>query len=135
LLHELHLEAFAQRDVCTLSGGERQRVALATLLAQRTDLALADEPTAHLDLDVQHEVMSLLAERVADGGLPKAAMVAVHDLNLALRYATHVILFADNGQIFSGPSAEVLTIENLARVYRHPLRLIEANGERWMVPA
>lgn len=135
LLQELKLDAFAQRDVRTLSGGERQRVALATLLAQRTDLALADEPTAHLDIDVQHEVMKLLAQRVAQGGLPTAAIVAVHDLNLALRYASHVILFADNGQVFSGASGDVLTIENLAKVYRQPLRMIEANGERWMVPA
>jgi iron complex transport system ATP-binding protein len=80
------------RLVRTLSGGERQRVLLAACLAQAAHVLLLDEPSTHLDVDQQLHCFALLQEEAARG----AACVAVtHDLNLALTYATRLVVLAD----------------------------------------
>jgi iron complex transport system ATP-binding protein len=80
------------RLVHTLSGGERQRVLLAACLAQAAEVLLLDEPSTHLDVDQQLHCFALLQEEAARG----AACVAVtHDLNLALTYATRLVVLAD----------------------------------------
>ncbi len=132
-LAALGLDALARRDVRSLSGGERQRVAIAALLAQAPTLALLDEPTAHLDLDVQHQVLGLLARRIADHDTPSMAVMALHDVNLAQRYATHVLLFGADGKVLAGPRAEVLRAEHLSAAYRHPVRVLSGAGEHWFV--
>ena len=134
-LAELGIAALAGRDVLTLSGGERQRVAIATLLAQTPKLALLDEPTAHLDLDVQRLAFDVIARRVARWRDPWSALVTVHDVNLAARYATHVLLFLENGETLAGAKQDVLCAANLTRVYRHPVHEISAGSERWFVAA
>ena len=134
-LAELGIAALAGRDVLTLSGGERQRVAIATLLAQTPKLALLDEPTAHLDLDVQRLAFDVIARRVARRRDPWSALVTVHDVNLAARYATHVLLFLEHGETLAGARQDVLCAANLTRVYRHPVHEISAGSERWFVAA
>lgn len=130
-LDALDLTAFAARDVRSLSGGERQRVSLATLLVQTPQLALLDEPTAHLDLDVQHQVLRLLAARIAHRLSPASALIALHDVNLAQRYATHVLLFDSEGGVQAGPKADVLSAAALSHAYRHPVRALTVDGESW----
>jgi iron complex transport system ATP-binding protein len=137
-LQELGISALAARNVLTLSGGERQRVAVATLLAQAPQLALLDEPVAHLDLDVQRIVLDVLARHAAHGsqpGRPCSAIVTLHDVNLAERYASHVLLFLDDGAVLAGPKSAVITTENLSRAYRHPVREISDGAGRWFVPS
>jgi iron complex transport system ATP-binding protein len=75
----------------TLSGGERQRVLLAACFAQEPELLLLDEPSTHLDLDQQLKCFSLLREESARGA---ACLAVTHDLNLALAYATRLIVLA-----------------------------------------
>ncbi len=108
----------AARNVQTLSGGERRRVALAMLLAQDPDLLLLDEPTNHLD--IAHEVRSLelLGERVRTGR--HAVVMALHDLTLAARHATHAILLGCEGAA-AGPAADLLTAERLSELYGQAL--------------
>jgi len=130
-LEALDLTPFAARDVRSLSGGERQRVALATLLVQTPQLALLDEPTAHLDLDVQHQVLCLLAARIAQKTSPASALIALHDVNLAQRYATHVLLFDAEGGVLAGPKAGVLSAAHLSHAYRHPVRALTVDEELW----
>jgi len=79
------------RLVQTLSGGERQRVLLAACLAQAPQLLLLDEPSTHLDIDQQLHCFSLLREE-SDRGV--ACLTVTHDLNLALAYATRIIVIA-----------------------------------------
>ena len=106
------------RNVQTLSGGERRRVALAMLLTQDPDLLLLDEPANHLD--IAHEVRSLelLAGLARERG--KAVLMALHDLALAARYATHAILLGCE-RVEVGPAAALLTAEKLSALYGQAL--------------
>jgi iron complex transport system ATP-binding protein len=108
----------AMRDVQTLSGGERRRVALATLLAQDPAVLLLDEPTHHLD--VAHEVRSLqlLANLARDRG--RAVVMALHDLTLAARHATHVVLMGCD-KVEAGVAGELLNAEKLSALYGQAL--------------
>jgi iron complex transport system ATP-binding protein len=105
----------------TLSGGERARVALARVLAQRTQLLLLDEPTAALDLHHQELVLRVVRECVAAGG---AAVVVLHDLSLAAAYADRVAVLAGGQLVADGPPSEVFTEFLLSAVYQHPIEVI-----------
>ncbi len=109
------LSGYAKRVMNELSGGERQRVVLARALAAETGILLLDEPTANLDLAHQALMFRLVRERCRDAAA--SAIVITHDLNLASEFAERVILLK-GGQIFAqGPTAQVLTRENLQEVY------------------
>ncbi|MBY8854133.1 ABC transporter ATP-binding protein, partial [Saccharothrix sp. MB29] len=83
------------RAVDELSGGQRQRVWIAMVLAQRTDLLLLDEPTTFLDVSHQIEVLDLLTDLNRSRGT--TIVMVLHDLNLAARYADHLIALAGGG--------------------------------------
>lgn len=119
LIDELDLRALVARDVLTLSGGERQRVSLAAALAQQAPLLLLDEPVAHLDLRHQIAVLETVSALVRAGR--HAAVVIVHDLNLARRYATHALLMAEDGHALHGPAHDVLTPERCSHVLATPI--------------
>ena len=124
------MAAFADRDVLTLSGGERQRVALAMLLAQEPRLLLLDEPASHQDLQHQMAIFSCLRS-LADAG--RALVCAVHDINLAARFATHALLLDGAGGAEAGLAAEMLTPERLSRIFHHPVRRLDDAGRSWFV--
>ena len=101
------LADLADRPVDELSGGQRQRVWIALALAQGTDLMLLDEPTTFLDLAHQVEVLDLLAE--LNAAERRTIVVVLHDLNLACRYAHHLVAMKDGAIVCEGPPAEVIT--------------------------
>ncbi|HEY6511310.1 MAG TPA: ABC transporter ATP-binding protein [Burkholderiaceae bacterium] len=119
--------ALAARDVTTLSGGERQRVAIAALLAQRVPLMLLDEPTAHLDLKHQVGVLEHLRALARAGG--SAAVIALHDLNLAARFASHVLVLG-GARPLAGTVDDVMNEDTLSAAFAHPLRRLRT-GARW----
>ncbi|QBJ98435.1 heme ABC transporter ATP-binding protein [Rhodococcus sp. ABRD24] len=112
----------ADRPFSVLSGGERARVALARVLAQDTETALLDEPTAALDLGHQEAVMRIARERAGAGA---AIVVVLHDLGLAAAYADRICVLENGCVAADGPPAEVLTEELLSRVYGHPVEVFE----------
>ena len=87
------LSPFADRLVDELSGGQRQRVWIAMILAQNTPIMLLDEPTTHLDIAHQIEVLELLKKLSEQNG--RTVIMVLHDLNLAMRYATNLIAMSE----------------------------------------
>jgi iron complex transport system ATP-binding protein len=113
----LGLEDFAFRKFDRLSGGERQRVVIAKAVAQDPMLFLLDEPTSDLDLRNQVSIMKKIRHIVSDVESGKSAIVAIHDINMAARFADRVILL-DGGSIKAdGTPSEVLTEANIADVF------------------
>lgn len=107
--------SLADRAVDELSGGQRQRVWVAMALAQRTDILLLDEPTTFLDVAHQVEVLDLLTDLNRDRGT--TIVMVLHELNLAARYADHLVAVAHRGVHSSGAPEEVLTAAAVAEVF------------------
>ncbi len=108
------ITALAGRVFNELSGGERQRVMVAMALAQQPELLLLDEPTAHLDIKYQIEILELVQRLNREQGV--TVIAAMHDLNLAARYFARLVLF-QRGIVADGRPAEVLEPGLLGRVY------------------
>lgn len=107
--------SLAQRPVDELSGGQRQRVWIALALAQQTGLLLLDEPTTYLDLAHQLDMLDLV-DRLNHSRRTTVVMV-LHDLNLAARYAHHLIAMRDGDVVRCGRPNEVVTPETVAEVF------------------
>ncbi|GLY29952.1 ABC transporter ATP-binding protein [Kineosporia sp. NBRC 101731] len=105
----------ASRPVDSLSGGQRQRVWIAMALAQRTDLLLLDEPTTYLDVAHQLEVLDLLIDLNATRGT--TVVVVLHDLNLACRYADHLVAMRDGKVMAQGNPTEVVSAELINEIF------------------
>jgi iron complex transport system ATP-binding protein len=112
----------SERRVGELSGGEQQRVLLARALAQSTPILLLDEPTANLDLHYQVSFMETVSSLAHQDKL--AVLVALHDLNLAARYADRVALLVDGEIKAIGTPRQVLTPELISTAYHLPVQVI-----------
>lgn len=114
----LGLEDFSLRFIDELSGGELQKVVIARALAQEPRVLLLDEPTSNLDLRNQLDVLEIIKTVVQKQQI--AALVTMHDLNLAIRFANKFI-FLKKGTIFAAGGFEVITPENIEEVYAVPV--------------
>jgi len=114
-LEQTGIRSLSQRSVPTLSGGERQRMLIARALAQEPQLLILDEPTSQLDITYQGEILGLLQR--LNSHCQVAALVAIHDLNLAVQYFDRFILLAQGRILAQGRAAEVVTDENLRQAY------------------
>ena len=119
--------ALADRLFNDLSGGERQRVLVAMALAQSPQVLLLDEPTAHLDIRHQIEVLELVARLNRETGL--TVLASLHDLNLAARYFPRLLLF-QHTVVADGPPSTTLDPTLLERVYQTPVRVGILRGAR-----
>ena len=104
----------ADRPVSDLSGGQRQRGWIAMTLAQETPILLLDEPTTFLDIVHQVELLELLARLNAGG---RTVVAVLHELNLAFRFASHVIALRDGAVVADGAPQEIVSEELMRRVF------------------
>jgi len=111
----------ADRPVDELSGGQRQRVWIAMALAQKTDFLLLDEPTTFLDINHQVEVLDLLTDLMRGG---RTVVVVLHDLNLACRYADHIVAMKAGRLVAEGRPVEVVTEELVRDVFSMDSRVV-----------
>src|SRR5713226_6142531 len=123
------IEQLAGRIFNELSGGERQRVTIAMALAQRPALLLLDEPTSHLDIKYQIELLELVQRLNRETGVTVVA--AMHDLNLAARYFPRLVLF-QRGIVADGGPAEVLEPRLLQRVYGVAVQVGVMHGAEYL---
>ena len=129
-LAAVDLSGFEKRSVTDLSGGEARRLAFATLLVQEPDVMLLDEPTNHLDPRHQLRIMRMVREHVQQRG--GAALAALHDINLAARYCSHVVMLFGDGAWCAGETAGMLDETSLERLYGCPVERLEgACGPRF----
>ncbi len=127
----LQLEDYSLRYIDELSGGELQKVLIGRALAQEPEVLMLDEPTSSLDLKNQLEVISIVKKIVREKQI--AAVVTMHDLNLALRFADKFILFK-NGKVFAAGGMEVMTSENIESVYSVPVKIEKYQTTRVVIP-
>ncbi|MEV1002185.1 ABC transporter ATP-binding protein [Nonomuraea sp. NPDC050202] len=114
-LDRVGLAGAADRVFATLSGGEKQRVLLARALVQETRLLLLDEPTSHLDIRHQLEILHLVRELGAELGI--ATLAVLHDLNQAAAFCDRLYVMNAGRIVAGGPPDDVLTPELISRVY------------------
>ena len=123
ILAAIDIGDLAFRELGELSGGQRQLVAIAQALVRKPEVLLMDEPTSALDLYRQIEVLAFMQHRARTTGM--AVLIALHDLNHALRYCDTTIVVADGRMKAAGPTADVITPAMLREIYR-----VEARVER-----
>ncbi|MGR3463115.1 MAG: ABC transporter ATP-binding protein [Roseovarius sp.] len=109
----------------SLSGGQLQRAWIAMTLAQDAPRIFLDEPTNHLDVAHALELLDLIRE--LNRSKRRSFVIVLHDLNLAMRYADHVVLFHQGRIVAQGETRSVLTKEQLDRVFGLDCRLISVN--------
>lgn len=114
-MHETGTAHLATKYLDQLSSGEKQRVVIARALAQQPRLLLLDEPTAHLDLSHQVEILGLLKRLRAERGL--TTIIVSHDLNAAIESSDRLLLLKEGRILTTGPTKEVMRPEILEEAY------------------
>jgi iron complex transport system ATP-binding protein len=127
-----NLEAYAWRYLNALSGGERQKVTIAMTVVKEPQVLLLDEPTSNLDLRHQLEVMDTLKRLVQERKI--LVVMAIHDLNLALKYADRVIMMKEGHVVAEGKPLEALTKENIGSVFGVEVEVANRTGEAYIRP-
>jgi iron complex transport system ATP-binding protein len=131
IMQKMKLSDFALRNVSELSGGEAQKVMLARALAQEPKFLLLDEPTSNLDPRNQHEVLRTVKRIALEHHI--CVGIILHDLNLAVRYCDR-FLFLKDSHVFAFGGLEVMTPENIEKVYQMKVSIIEYMGIPVIIP-
>lgn len=131
LLKTLHIVDLAERELSALSGGQRQLVSIAQALIRSPRILLLDEPTSALDLQRQYEVLALLRKLAREQSL--CVVMAIHDINHALRFADQVIVLHQAAVHAQGRPHEVITPSLLAQAYGVQARVEACTQGRWQV--
>jgi iron complex transport system ATP-binding protein len=130
IMSTLDLVDLTLRKINELSGGQRQKVFIGRALAQKASILLLDEPTANLDLKHQLEVLELLKEQAEEG---VSIIIAIHDINLAMKYCNKIILLKE-GLIHAAGGREIITENELEEVYDIKIKIIQYNQRRIIIP-
>lgn len=131
VIRSLGLTGLTMRSMDSLSGGELQKVCIARALVQEPSLLLLDEPTSALDLKNQVEIMHLIRRVVIEHRI--AAVMTMHDLNMALRHADRT-LFLKDGVIHAAAAPSEITPEIIEQVYGLPVHIHHLDGQPVVLP-
>lgn len=126
------LHALRNQPLALLSGGERQRVWIAMALAQKTEYLLLDEPTTHLDVKYQIQILDLV--KMLNQRFNMTIVMILHDINQAIYYSDEIIGMADRRVIFRGSADQIINSRNLYDVYQVDLNVIEYYDNRYVLP-
>lgn len=121
VIDALGIKPIAFRNLGELSGGQRQLVSIAQSLVREPEILLMDEPTSALDLHRQVEVLGFMQQTARARGM--IVMIALHDLNQALRFADQTMVIVNGRMTACGKSTDVITVELLRDVYRVEARI------------
>lgn len=132
-LRRVGIEHLAELFVGDLSGGQQQMVSIAQALVREPDVFLLDEPTSALDLRHQLEIMETIRDVVRERGI--IVVVALHDLNLAARFADQVTLMREGRIVAEGTPGDVLSSSELGDTYGIAIELYETKGGHLTVAA
>lgn len=131
VLHLLGLDGLSLKYVDEISGGEYQLVQIARVLVQQPKVILLDEPTSSLDLSNQHMIMHLIQNIVKKNHM--AAIMVIHDLNLAIRHSDKFVMMK-NGLVYAIGGHEVITPENIKQVYNVDAFVEKVRGIPVVIP-
>jgi len=131
VLHLLGLDELALKYVDEISGGEYQLVQIARVIVQQPKVILLDEATSSLDLSNQHRIMHLIKNIVKRNHM--AAIMIIHDLNLAIRHSDKFVLMKD-GLVYSAGDHEIITPENIKAVYNIDAYVENVRGIPVVIP-
>lgn len=123
----MELEEFQDRFIDELSGGQRQRALIAMVIAQDTEYVLLDEPTNNLDIYHATNMMKIV-RRLCDE-LGKTVILVLHEINYAAFYSDYICAFKDGKIAKSGTVEEVMTKENLSRIYQVDFEILTIAGK------
>ena len=133
IIEDLGIQHFRNLPITCLSGGEQQKIMLARCLVQKAPIVLLDEATANLDMKHTIEIMDLIQRKTDEEGL--TAVLVLHDLNLAVRYCSRLILMKKGIIKAAGTPEEIITPENLEDIYEIPLEIYKDNkGSLFVLP-
>ena len=124
-LEKLGLKDFTKRSITSLSGGEARRVAFAALMIQEPNIYLLDEPSNHLDLRHQIQIMNLIRSIIQRDSA--SVLAALHDVNLAAQYCTHVLMLFGDGEWCAGTREDMLSETSLSRLYDCPVEQTQSS--------
>lgn len=131
-MRQTHTEELMERKIDELSTGEQQRILLARALAQSTPILLMDEPTSHLDLRYQIELLDLIRDLVHSE--KKIALVVLHDLNLTSLYTDRLLLLNQGKMVAFGLPKKVLQAPLLSEVYQIPIKIYHQKNTPYIFP-
>ena len=123
----MELDDFRDRFIDELSGGQRQRAYIAMVIAQDTEYILLDEPTNNLDIYHATNMMKIV-RRLCDE-LGKTVILVLHEINYAAFYSDYICAFAEGRIVKFGTVKEVMTRENLSRIYGVDFEIMEVTGK------
>ncbi len=131
-IRAVDLEGFEARSVTGLSGGEARRLAFASLIVQEPAILLLDEPTNHLDMKHQIRIMDRVEQQVNEE--QRSALTALHDVNLAARYCSHILMLFGDGEWRAGPATDLLNQNMLETLYQCRVESVRTAAGRRFLP-
>ena len=132
MLKLVRLDDMAFRIFNELSGGEKQKVLIARALCQEPNILLLDEPTSNLDLKHQFEILKLIESLVRNKGL--SVVMAIHDLNLALRFSDKIVILKEGRIYAAGDVNNTLNKKNIKEVFGVETVINSYSGKPYIIP-